>query len=331
MFEALITDTTKVASFFSTPGCSDCDRMRPIWQALSEKYSGAMSFVEVEYSLMTSEVFDKYGVLETPTFILFVNGANVSRYDGSFASPDNMDQFLQTAFSTEHAKSSPMGNQLTLLSVSESPPLLISIILGFSVFASPCVLPLLPGYLAILFAGRKKNRSRICVASASSLVFGAASILLVGFVFVILGDAFWSLLLLGKLLISFVLLALGLATLLDVSILAPKVVNVSSITGVSARSVCAYSFLFGFLSLGCSLPLLVGAVLNIIGGLDVYSMSVRLLAFAVGFASPLAALTFATGAGVSVSTLNLRKMSGIMSKVGGASLVAASVLLLVTL
>jgi cytochrome c biogenesis protein CcdA len=334
-FDSLIIRTDRVAVFFSATGCLDCNRMRSLWLALSVKYSDSISFVEVEYSLMTSRVFDRYDVLETPTFILFVGGANVSRYDGSFASPDKLDQFLQTAYGTDHAiKSSALGNQSTFFPGSESPSLLISIILGISVFASPCVLPFVPGYLAFLFAGGKKSKSRIGVASASSLVFGAASILLVGFIFVILGDVFWSLLLMGKLLISFVLLALGLAMLFDVGALtmAPKILNVSSGEGAEfARSVSTYSLLFGFLSLSCSLPFLVGALLNIVAGVDVYSMALRLLAFAVGFASPLAALTFATGVGVSISASRLRKVSSIMSKIGGASMIAASLLLLVTL
>jgi cytochrome c-type biogenesis protein len=326
----------RVAVFFSTIGCFDCNRMRPLWQALSLKYSGSISFVEVKYSLMTSQVFDRYDVSETPTFILFMGGANVSRHDGSFASPDKMNQFLQTALSygTDHAiRSSALGNQPTPLPASESPSLLISIILGVSVFASPCVLPLVPGYLAFLFAREKKDKRRIGVASASSLVFGAASILLVGFIFIILGDVFWSLLLTGELLISFTLLALGLAALFNVGILttAPKSLNVSLGAGGFARSVCAYSLLFGFLSLSCSLPFLIGALLNIVAGVDVYSMTLRLLAFAVGFASPLAVLTYATGAGVCISASKLRRVSSIMSKIGAASMIAASLLLLITL
>jgi cytochrome c biogenesis protein CcdA len=194
-------------------------------------------------------------------------------------------------------------------------------------------MPSVPGYLAFLFATGKKDKRRIGVASASSLIFGAASVLLVGFIFVILGDAFWSLLLMGELLISFTLLALGLAALFNVSILttAPKILNVSSGTSRFARSVSAYSLLVGFLSLGCSLPFLIGALLNIIVGVDVYSMTLRLLAFAVGFASPLAALTYAAGAGVSISASKLGKASSIMSKIGGATMIAASLLILVTL
>ena len=335
-FDSLIISADRAAVFFSTTGCTDCNRMGLLWQVLSAKYSGSISFVEVEYSLMTSRIFDRYDILETPTFILFAGGANVSRYDGSFASPDRMDQFLQTALSyrTDHAiKPSALGNQPTLAPPPESSSLLISIILGISVFASPCVLPLVPGYLAFLFGKGKKDKRRIAVASASSLVFGAAGILLVGLVFIILGAAFWSLLLVGKLLVSFVLLALGLAVLLDVSIVtvAPEIVSLSSGAGRFARGVSAYSLLFGFFSLSCSLPFVLGALLNVMAGVDVYSMALRLLAFAVGFASSLAVLTFATGAGLRISALKLRKVSSIMSKIGGASMIAASLLLLITL
>jgi len=334
-FNSLIISRDRVAAFFSTTGCSDCDSMRPLWQALSVKYSGSISFVEVEYSLMTSRVFDRYDVWVTPTFILFAGGANVSRHDGTFPSPDKLDQFLQKAYGTDHAnESSALYNKPTLHPSSESPSLLISIILGISVFASPCALPLVPGYMAFLFAREKKSRTRIGVASASSLIFGAASILLVGFIFVILGDVFWSLLLTGKLLISFVLVALGLATFFDVSILTvtPQIPTASLRAGSGfARSVSTYPLLFGFLSVSCSLPFLIGALLNILAGVDVYSMALRLLVFAIGFASPLAALTFATGVGVSISASRLRKVSSIMSKIGGASMIAASLLLLVTL
>lgn len=331
-FNSLIIRTDRVAVFFSTAGCSDCDRMRPLWRALSRKYSGSMSFVEVKYSLMTSKVFDKYDVFQTPTFILFAGGVNVSRYDGSFASPEKMDEFLQTAYVTVHASSSTLNNQRSFLPASESPALLISLILGVSIFASPCVLPLLPGCLAVLLARGKKSKISVVAASASSLVFGAMSILLVGFIFVILGNIFWSLLLTGKLLISFVLLALGLAMLLDVStVTAPKALNVSSGEGRFPRNVATYSLLFGFLSIGCSLPFLAGALLNILAGVDVYSMALRSLAFALGFASPLAALTFATGAGVRISAAKLKKVSSIMSRIGGASAVAAALLILITL
>ncbi len=67
-FDSLIISADRAAVFFSTTGCPDCNRMRPLWQALSVKYSGSISFVEVEYSLMTSKVFDRYDVLENANF-----------------------------------------------------------------------------------------------------------------------------------------------------------------------------------------------------------------------------------------------------------------------
>ena len=329
-FDSLITGNRRVAVFFSTPGCPDCDTMRSIWQALSVKYSGSMRFLEVEYSLITATIFDKYDVLQTPTFILFAKGENVTRYEGSFASPEKMDQFLQMAYG--NGKWLALGNQPTFLLAPESPSLLISILLGISVFASPCVLPLLPGYLAVIFAGGKKDKVRVVVASVSSFVFGTASILLVSFIFVILGDAFWNLLLMGKLLMSFVLMGLGLATLFGISTLTvvPRVLNFSD-AGRFGRSVSTYSLLFGLLSIGCSLPFVVGALLNILAGVDVDSVAIRLLAFALGFACPLAVVTSATGAGLSISAPKLRKVSNIMSWIGGLSMIAASLLVLTTL
>jgi len=327
-FNSLTMRISRVAAFFSTTGCSDCDKMSPLWHALEVKYTGSMRFIEVEYGLMTSEIFDKYNILETPTFILFVGGANVSRHDGLFASPTELEQFLQSAYGTDHAKQSAFS-QLYLPPVSEIPSSLISVLLGISVFASPCVLPMMPGYISVILAKDKKNGPSRCAAFVSSLVFGAAGILLVGVLFVIVGDVLWSLLLMGRLLVVFALLALGLAMLLNVSILSSstRIINPSR-ANVHAKSIAVYSFLFGFLSMSCSLPLLAGAVLNIVSGVDIYSMTLRLMTFTAGFAFPLAVLTFTIGTGQKITASKLSRLSDIISRIGGLSMVAASMLVL---
>jgi len=334
-FQSLITNKDRVAAFFSTTGCLDCDRMRALWNVQSAKYAGSITFVEIEYGLMTSSIFDQYNVTETPAFILFSKGATVSRYNGSFASPEMMDEFLQTAYATNHAKPLATTEEQTHPPLPESPSSLISMILGLSVFASPCALPLAPAYLAAAFAKGRKNRSTIGLATASALIFSATSILLIGLIFIILGDVFWSALLTGKLVFSFVLVALGLAVLFDINIpsITPKILDIFSGSASSgfARSIGTYSLLFGAFSLTCSLPLTVGAVLNITMGIDVYSMAIRLLSFATGFAAPFAALTLATGVGLNLSQPRLTKVCGIMAKVGGASMIAASFLILITL
>ena len=333
-FQSLITNKDRVAAFFSTTGCPDCDRMRALWHVLSAKYAGSITFVEVEYGLITSSIFDQYNVTETPAFILFSKGATVSRYDGSFASPEMIDEFLQRAYVTGHAEPSAATKEQTYSPISESSSSLISIILGLSVFASPCALPLTPAYLAAAFAKGRKNKSTIGFATVSALIFSATSILLIGLIFIVLGDIFWSILLTGKLVFSFVLVALGLAALFDINIpgIMPRIsVFPGSPSSGFVRSIGTCSLLFGALSLTCSLPFTVGAVLNITMGIDVYSMTVRLLSFATGFAAPFAAITLATGVGLNLSQARLTKVCGIMSKVGGASMVAASFLILITL
>ena len=134
--------------------------MSPAWQRVSAMYGGSITFLEVSYSMETSQIFAKYDVINTPTFIVFVDGSNISRHNGVFSSPIQMGQFVEND-STNLQSSAATYSGLFALLESESPALLISVILGIGVFASPCVLPLLPGYLGFLVrdeSGKDKKR-----------------------------------------------------------------------------------------------------------------------------------------------------------------------------
>lgn len=72
-------------------------------------------------------------------------------------------------------------------------------------------------------------------------------------------------------------------------------------------------------------------MLNILAGVGLYSMVSRLLAFAFGLSAPLAALTYATQKGVSISSAALGKSSILLQKLGGAAMIAASLYLVATL
>ena len=216
---------------------------------------------------------------------------------------------------------------------SESPALLISVVLGIGVFASPCVLPLLPGYLGFLVRDESgKDKKRVGISSISSFAAGLSGILLVGVLFVVLGSIFWSVIDEGKLLIAFVLMAFGAASILGLGILSslPRFLRIQQKTGSSLRGITSYSFMYGFLSLGCSLPLMAGAMLNILAGVDTTSLIARLLAFGIGFAIPLAFFTYATGRGIEFSASRLGKGSAILQKIGGGTMIAAAFLLLFT-
>ncbi|MGA2874528.1 MAG: thioredoxin domain-containing protein, partial [Nitrososphaerales archaeon] len=169
-FETLAGGSGKLAVFFSTQDCTDCAKMSPVWQRVSEMYGGSISFLEVSYSLESSQIFAKYNVVNTPTFILFVDGSNVSRHNGLFSSPNSIEQFVQNGSSSK--QSSAYSSQIALLE-SESPAILISVVLGIGVFASPCVLPLLPGYLGFLVRGEsKKDKRRIGISSFAAGLLG---------------------------------------------------------------------------------------------------------------------------------------------------------------
>lgn len=329
-FDTLVAGQGRVAVFFSEESCSDCAKMSPLWQKVSEMYGGSIAFLEVSYSLETSQIFAKYDVVNTPTFILFADGSNVSRFNGAFSSPSAMEQFVQNGSTNSQSLIGSYLGNLSFLE-SETPAILISLVLGICVFASPCALPLLPGYLGFLVGVSSKSKRRIGISSLSSFASGLAGILVVGVLFVVLGDLFWSVIVAGKLLIVFALMALGAASILGLGIFASasrylKVGNEAKET----RGVTSYSFIYGLLALGCSLPLMAGAMLNILAGIDTVSLISRLLAFGIGFAVPLAFFTYATGRGIGFSTSRLGNGSRLLQKVGGATMIVASVVMLFT-
>jgi cytochrome c-type biogenesis protein len=341
-FSLIVGGSSHVAVFFSTQGCPNCDLMRPIWQDLSARYGNSIRFVEVSYSLASSPIFEKYGVYNTPVFIVFVNGDNISRHDGTFSSSVTMSGFLQNYWSSGASPSSSSSSSF-LISQSnallvESPSLLVSFILGLSIFASPCVLPLLPGYLGFLMgrsklAERGRKSTGIGIGTVSSFLAGAVGILAVGAAFVVFGDLLWNVVLSSKLIISFVLLALGVAALFNIGTISsvPRVLTMTASTRNFVRDVSTYSLLYSLLSLGCSLPLVVGGMLNILGGVDVYSMVLRLLALAIGFALPLSIVTYACAKGVSFSGSGIGKGGSILRSLGAVAMIVASLLLVLTL
>jgi len=332
-FDETLASSGRVAVFYSATGCTACDEARPLWQALSTQFGGSTTFLEVRYSVVTSPLFERYGIQNTPTFLMYVGGSEVAEHLGTFASSQQMTEFLQSGAPSQPSSPSSSSPVTPLTSLwSDAPSLLVSAVLGVGVFASPCVLPLLPGYVAFLVGREKATKRSIELSSAMSFVAGAVGILLVGGVFILVGNLFWSVLLGGKLVISFALMALGLAALLGIGLFPSggRILGVSSVSD-HVRGITTYSLLYGVLSLGCSLPFVIGGMLNILAGVGAYSMVLRLLVFAFGFSAPLAALTYATQKGVNLSASRLGRGSYILQRVGGAAMIGASLLLLFAL
>ncbi len=84
--ERLLASSSKpVAVMFESPTCPVCKRMYPYWLKL-EKASSSLpiDFYHIMYSEESATAFQKYGVHDTPTFIVFVNGRPAARHVGGF-------------------------------------------------------------------------------------------------------------------------------------------------------------------------------------------------------------------------------------------------------
>ena len=83
-FERVISSGNK-AVMFSSDNCPVCRRMEPYWKQLCEKSPGKYYILKLNEE--TYDLFISYGVLETPTFIVFRNGTPVARHVGAFEAP----------------------------------------------------------------------------------------------------------------------------------------------------------------------------------------------------------------------------------------------------
>ena len=92
VFERIITNSKRpVAVMFESPTCPACAKMRPYWRELEKNASGQVEFYHVMLSPSTRDIFMKYRVEDTPTFIVFVNGKPVARHIGIFIPPKGMN------------------------------------------------------------------------------------------------------------------------------------------------------------------------------------------------------------------------------------------------
>jgi cytochrome c biogenesis protein CcdA/thiol-disulfide isomerase/thioredoxin len=82
-FEKVLKENKYVAAMFRSLTCPHCERMMPYWLKL-EMSKGKVKFVDVVYNSNTAELFQRYNIEGTPTFILFVNGKPVLRHEGEF-------------------------------------------------------------------------------------------------------------------------------------------------------------------------------------------------------------------------------------------------------
>ncbi len=99
VFQRIVSRSDKpVAVMFESPTCPVCRRMAPYWSEL-ERASDTLpvDFYHIMAGTATIKVFEKYGVDETPTFIVFVGGKPVLRHVGAFVADNVTEAMLSWA------------------------------------------------------------------------------------------------------------------------------------------------------------------------------------------------------------------------------------------
>ncbi len=83
-FDRLLESGGTLAVMFSSDTCPVCKAMEPSWLRLCKSPPGNVRVVILKLTRSTIEVFNRYAVTETPTFIVFVGGEPAARHVGAF-------------------------------------------------------------------------------------------------------------------------------------------------------------------------------------------------------------------------------------------------------
>ena len=113
LFDKIVSESKKpVAVMFESYTCPVCKRMYPYWRVLEQQSRNLpLGFYHVYYTERTAKLFSRYGIEETPTFIVFVKGRPVARHVGAFMAQGNVsDVMLSWAIAAAQATpSTPRG------------------------------------------------------------------------------------------------------------------------------------------------------------------------------------------------------------------------------
>ncbi len=331
-FEELLKRYRYVAVMFELPTCPHCKEMYPYWHRLELMQDRlGVRIYHVMYSELTRDIFVKYGVEDTPTFIFFADGKPVARHVGVFLA-DNvtkaMLEWLESAkkraesgesgVEVEKAAATSIASEEAAGQAAFLAALVAAVSAGVITTFSPCVLPMLIVYLSTMAS--RGRRLGLGECSLCGLV-AAAGALGIAAVFAFVGSLAASLQSTLMTVMAFVIIAVGLATALGV----PMEAGTLRVKRLGLLGFCGA---YGILALQCTLPLVAGALLlaaaagSLARGLGVA------LAFAAGLGATLTGVTYATVRFGSSLADRLVAKSELLTRIGGVVMFAAGLFLL---
>lgn len=305
--ERLIGTGRPVAVMFTSPTCPVCKRMKAYWVKLAmQNGKGGVDFYIIELSDQTAGVFYRHGVRTTPTYMLFYKGALIARRVGEFHGQNVTQAMLEWATSslflsrplsgkTVQANTTCTGDYCVVeplptgagggVGMPLALMVAVSFIAGVLASVSPCTLPLLIAHASI----SAKTKGRGPRIAGGCFAASTVSVLLLGMLFATFS---WLLSSLRSFLapsIAFLLIMLGTAGVAGYRIDLPAAFSAGRL---GVYGVCG---LFGFLSVQCNLPLVLGPFLMIVGA---------------GSGDPVGALYLAVGYAMGLSVVLALVMSG---------------------
>ncbi|GBF08307.1 thioredoxin [Aeropyrum pernix] len=332
--EGLVEASGRIAVMFSSETCPTCKVIEPVWTEICERggYKG-VRLVVIKLDNDTADAFLKNNVTGTPTFILFENGKELSRYVGAFKGDidEGIKEWIDASLRQDGAyggsteifggSATPVNasSQGASLSLSSTVTIMTAFLAGFIAALSPCVLPVLYSYITGLgvSSGGKPPIYAIILAPMLAAL-GAASI---GALFLGLGsvlEPFRQALLFSA---SIVLVSAGILELM----------GIPTYTAIRIRSgggLFGFSLLYGVLSVQCSLPLVLGGLLLVAGG-GLEAGLISLAAFSIGIGMPVAIAVTAVRTGIArvqgiLGSARLLKAGYLAVSIGGVYMLAYS-------
>ncbi len=310
--------STPVLVMFSSDSCPVCKMIEPDWlDACSSSDSYTFKLLLLKLNDDTINIFIEYNIEETPTFILFNGAEPVARLTG--APEGGVEDILEWATiqaTTLQPGTPEPGTGMGML-ILAAPTLFAA---GLAAAASPCVLPLLAAYSTLVAAtGTGAGYGRLARFTVT-LTSAAAGGVVISLLFLAFGRILAGAGTILALTAGIVLAAAGLLELLGV----PSYTGVKTLRG---RGVIAMSFLYGVLSLQCSLPLVAGALFSIASSGLLEEGLVKAGAFILGLSLPpaLAAAGLASRLLETLSRGPARTLVSILLVAGGLLMVMVSI------
>ncbi len=299
-----------LAVMFSSETCPTCNEMLPYWRQLEESPPQGIMVVHINYDASTATLFAKYGVTETPTYVVLDSeGRILARYTGRFSGPNitrSMYEWITGATSSAEGG----GPKPQLYSLAAYP------VLGAMLALSPCVTPVLALYAGMGASGRRTGRCVVCGVASF------AGILVLGGIVVVATS------LVAKA-VPGLLMAMAVAAILFGAYSLQGSSPMAGLGRLASAGLPLACFGFGLVALQCSLPLLGGtiALAASTGSLTVGLTGVVLLA--LGLSTVLTLLLY-TATRASSLIARLTGNPALVERAGGVILMVVGVYLMVS-